>query len=88
MSPGGTSHTSPQLPDTINEFYKEHYGTNPSADMLAHLRRELIHGALRLIVGGSFANAHKIGCVTKCADDIWRLWLLRLILHSADYKEK
>lgn len=56
--------------------------------MLAHLRRELIHGALRLIVGGSFANAHKIGCVTKCADDIWRWWLLRLILHSADYKEK
>jgi len=78
----------PQLPDTINEFYMEHYGKPPSADMLAHLKRELIHGALRFIVGGTFADAHKNGRITKCGDGILRRWLLRLILHSADYKEK
>jgi len=77
-----------QLPDTINEFYMEHYGTTPSADMLAHLKRELIHGALRLIVGGTFADAQNNGRITECADGILRRWLLRLILHSADYKEK
>ena len=78
----------PQLPDTINEFYVKHYGIAPSTDMLAHLKRELIHGALRLIVGGTFADAHNNGRITKCGDDIWRRWFLRLILHSADYKEK
>ena len=77
-----------QLPDTINEFYMEHYGTTPSADMLAHLKRELIQGALRLIVGGPFADAQNNGRITKCGDDILRRWFLRLILHSADYKEK
>lgn len=66
----------------------EHYGTTPSADMLAHLKRELIQGALRLIVGGTFADAQNNGRTTECADGILRRWFLRLILHSADYKEK
>lgn len=66
----------------------KHYNTTPSADMLAHLKRELIHGALRLLFGGTFADAQKNGRITKCGDDIWRQWFLRLILHSADYKEK
>ena len=78
----------PQLPDKINEFYMEHYGTTPSADMLAHLKRELIHGTLRLIVGGTFADAQNNGQITKCGDNVWWHWLLWLILHSADYKEK
>ena len=42
-----------QLPDTINEFYMEHYGTTPLADMLTHLKQELIQVALRLIVGAA-----------------------------------
>lgn len=66
----------------------EHYGANPSTDMLAHLKRELIHGALRLIMGGTFADAQKNGRLTKCGDGILRRWFPRLILHSADYKEK
>lgn len=56
--------------------------------MLTHLGRELTHGVLRLILSGSFADAHKNYRQIKCGDDVLRRWLLRLILHSADYKEK
>jgi len=56
--------------------------------MLAHLKRELIHGSLRLVFGGGFADAKKNGRVTLCADDVLRRWILEVILHSADYMEK
>ena len=56
--------------------------------MLTHLGRELTHAVLRLILGGSFADAHKHSRRVKCGDNIWRRWLLLLLLHSADYKEK
>ena len=56
--------------------------------MIAHLKRELIHGSLRLVVGGAFADAKKNGRVTKCADDVLRCWFLEVVLHSADYIEK
>ena len=77
-----------QLPDAIKEFYKEHYDVYPNADMMAHLKRELIHASLRLVFGGAFADAKKNGRVTRCADDVLRRWLLEVILHSADYMEK
>lgn len=80
--------THPQLPDTIKEFYFKHYNTYPNADMIAHLKRELIHGSLRLVVGGAFADAKKNGRITKCADDVLRRWFLEVVLHSADYIEK
>ena len=56
--------------------------------MLTHLGWELTHRVLRLILGGSFADAHKTPQCTKCGDGIIRHWLLELLLHSADYKEK
>ena len=56
--------------------------------MLTHLGRELTQGVLRLILGGSFANAHKHPQCIRCGDSVLRRWLLRLLLHSADYKEK
>ena len=77
-----------KLPDSIKEFYQEHYGRDPNADMLAHLGRELTHGVLRLILGGSFADVHKNSRCVKCGDGVCRRWLLELLLHSADYKEK
>ena len=77
-----------QLPDSIKEFYFEHYGEYPNAQTLAHLKRELIHGSLRLVFGGAFADAKKNGRFTLCADNILRRWFLDVILHSADYMEK
>jgi len=56
--------------------------------MLTHLGRELTHAVLRLILGGSFVDAHKHSRRVKCGDNVWRRWLLRLLLHMADYKEK
>ena len=77
-----------QLPDSIKEFYYEHYEVYPAADMLAHLKQELIHASLWLVFHGSFADAQKNGWITRCADDIVRHWVLELIFHSADYMEK
>jgi len=56
--------------------------------MLTHLGRELTHAVLRLVLGGSFADTHKHSRCVKCGDGVLRRWLLRLLLHSADYKEK
>jgi len=56
--------------------------------MLAHLKRELLHGSLRLVLAGAFADAKKNGRTTLCADDILRHWFLEVILHSADYMDK
>lgn len=78
----------PTLPDTIKEFYQKHYKRDPSAEMLTHLGRELTHGVLRLILGGTVADAHKNPRRVRCGDNVLRRWLLRLLLHSADYKEK
>lgn len=77
-----------QLPDTIKEFYKEQYSVYLNADMLAHLKHELIHGSLRLVLGGMFADAKKNGRVTQCADEVLRRWFLEVVFHSADYMEK
>ena len=82
------SQAKPQLPDSIKEFYQKHYGIDPTAEMLTHLGRELTHAVLRLILSGSFADAHKHNRCVKCGDNVWRRWLLRLLLHSADYPEK
>lgn len=61
---------------------------DPNSDMLTHLGRELTQGVLRLILGGSFADACKNFRRVKCGDNVLRRCLLRLLLHSADYKEK
>ena len=74
--------------DTIKEFYWEHYKKEPSAEMLTYLGRELTHGVLRLILGGSFVDACKNLRKVKCGDKILCCWLLELLLHSVDYKEK
>jgi hypothetical protein len=76
------------LPDLIKEFYHKHYSISPSADTLAHLKQELVHASLRLVLGGAFADAKKNGQITRCADNIWRHWFLEVVLHSADYMEK
>ena len=60
----------------------------PNADMLTHLKWELIHGALQLVLGGAFVDTKKNGRITRCADEILRRWFLEVIFHSSDYIEK
>lgn len=61
---------------------------SPNDDMLAHLKRELIHGLLRLALGGAFADAKKNGRFVECADAILRRYFLEVLLHSGDYIDK
>ena len=46
--------------------------------MLTHLGRELTHGVLRLVLGGSFADAHKNCRTVKCGDNVLRRCLIDL----------
>jgi hypothetical protein len=72
----------------IKEFYYKKYGKQPGADIMAHLKRELIHSSLQLVLGGAFADAKRNGHVTKSADNILRCWFPDVVLHSTDYIEK
>ncbi|KAI0076041.1 hypothetical protein K474DRAFT_1685008 [Panus rudis PR-1116 ss-1] len=63
-------------------------GAGPSADLLTHCRRELIHGVWRLLLDDEFLEAYRHGMVIRCADGILRCVYPRVFTYSADYPEK
>jgi len=64
------------------------YKRVPPTDILAYVKRELVHRVLRLMFGGRFCDAHANGVITECADQIARLWFPWLVCHSTDYPER
>lgn len=77
-----------QLPDSFHDFYLHLTGTAPSADILTHCRRELIHAVWRLLLDKEFMEAYTHGVVIKCADGVTRRVYPRILTYSADYPEK
>ncbi|KAF7374197.1 GLOBIN domain-containing protein [Mycena sanguinolenta] len=63
----------PSLPDSIKDFYRNLYKVAPSADVLAHLKRELIHAVWDMLLTPEFIHAYIHGIVVKCYDGIERL---------------
>jgi hypothetical protein len=59
-----------------------------TADMLRHLKRELIHAVWVLLMDDDFMEAYVHGLVTALADGVERLSFPRFFIHSADYPEK
>ena len=48
-----TQHSEPtQIDDAFADFYMKMYHQVPSADVLTHVKRELVHSVLRLMFGG------------------------------------
>jgi hypothetical protein len=77
-----------QLPDSVKDFYRENFGVAPSADILAHLKRELMHAVWDLLLTPEFIHAYVNGLVVKCYDGVERLVFPRLFTYGADYPEK
>uniref|UniRef100_A0A0W0FPN8 Uncharacterized protein n=1 Tax=Moniliophthora roreri TaxID=221103 RepID=A0A0W0FPN8_MONRR len=79
----------PSLPDSFQDFYKEHFERLAPDSVLRHCKRELI----MLIWGLLFLNpdfivAYLYGILMHCADDVIRLIFPQLFTHTADYVEK
>lgn len=77
-----------QLPDSIKDFYRDKFGFAPSADIMAHLKRELMHGIWDLLLSPEFIHAYVHGIVVKCYDGIERLIFPRFFTYGADYPGK
>ncbi|KAJ7649404.1 hypothetical protein DFH06DRAFT_996491 [Mycena polygramma] len=48
----------PSLPDSLKDFYRATFGAPPTADMMAHLKRELMHGIWDLLISPEFIHAY------------------------------
>ncbi|KAF8229747.1 hypothetical protein L208DRAFT_1162408, partial [Tricholoma matsutake] len=76
------------LPDTIQDFYKENFGTTASQATLTHLKWELMHAIWELILNNKFMEAYEHGIAIKCPDGILQQFYPRFFMYSVDYLEK
>lgn len=77
-----------QLPDSIKDFYRNVFKIAPSSDVLAHLKRELMHAVWDLLLTPEFIHAYVHGIIIKCYDGIERRVFPRFFTYGADYPEK
>lgn len=84
----GARTKSIQLPDEIQDAYREEFGVPPPAEYLTHLKRELMHAVWDLLLTVEFIHAYLHGVVIKCYDGVTRRIFPRFFTYSADYPEK
>jgi hypothetical protein len=77
-----------QLPDTFHDYFQKLTGSAPSADVLTHCRRELMHAIWRLLLDDEFLKAYEHGIVIECEDGVLRRFYPQIFTYSADYPEK
>ena len=77
-----------QLDDSLQDFYKSTFGEPATADILTHLRRELIQAVWRILLDDDFMDAYENGIVIMFPDGILRRLFPRFFTYSADYPEK
>ena len=56
--------------------------------MLTHLRRELAHAVLHLLLDDDLMHAYTDGEAIKLFDQVMRAMFPRFLFYSADYPEK
>ncbi|KAJ7330330.1 hypothetical protein DFH08DRAFT_926009 [Mycena albidolilacea] len=78
----------PKLPDDFFDWFTGETGHAPSAEVLTHCRRELMHAVWRLLLDNEFLEACKHGIVIECPDGISQRFYFRFFTYSADYPEK
>jgi hypothetical protein len=64
------------------------YGKVATAAMLTHLRRELAHAILGLLLDDDLMKAYTDGEAMKLFDEIIRALFPRFMFYCADYPEK
>lgn len=77
-----------QLDDAIQDMYRKEYGTSATAEVLAHLRRELMQGIWKLLLDDDLKKACTEGIALKFPDGVTRRLFVRIFTYSADYPEK
>jgi hypothetical protein len=70
------------------DFVRSVTGTTPPKELLTFCKRELMHGAWRLLLDNEFKEGWTHGWVVKCADGVTRRIFPRIFTYSADYPEK
>ncbi|KAJ7116153.1 hypothetical protein C8R43DRAFT_1138022 [Mycena crocata] len=78
----------PSLPDSLKDFYRNLFGVAASSDVLAHLKRELMHAIWDLLLTPKFIHAYVHGIIIKCYDGVERRIFPRFFTYGADYPEK
>ena len=64
-----------KLGDDIQEFYEKKFGKVATAPMLTHLRCELSHAVLRLLLDDDLLHAYTDGEAIKLYDgEMWALF--------------
>ncbi|KAK7444353.1 hypothetical protein VKT23_015366 [Stygiomarasmius scandens] len=87
----GESHIAyiPSLPQTIKNAYKKIYGVLPTADVLSHLKQELMQAVWNVLLNDpSLLEAFVNGLILPCIDGITRRFMIRWFTYAADYPEK
>nr|GAT47145.1 predicted protein [Mycena chlorophos] len=77
-----------QLPDTIRDTYREHYGCEMPDEVFRHLKRDLMHQIWELLLSDDFMEAYDNGIKIRCWDGLVRLVFPRFFIYGADYPEK
>ncbi|KAK7063419.1 GLOBIN domain-containing protein, partial [Favolaschia claudopus] len=80
--------TTFNLPPEFKDFYFKEFGVAPSADVLAHMKRELFHRCWDILLCPDFIHAWLHGLEVRCFDGILRRLFPRFFSYSADYPEK
>ncbi|TFK50717.1 hypothetical protein OE88DRAFT_1630361 [Heliocybe sulcata] len=78
----------PKLPDSFFDYFLGLTGQGPSADMITHCRREIMHAVWRILLDDDFMHAYEHGMVITCSDGVMRRVFPRIFTYSADYPEK
>ncbi|KAK7020396.1 hypothetical protein R3P38DRAFT_3549619 [Favolaschia claudopus] len=76
------------MPNEFHDWYIAATGEGPSAEVLAHCRRELMHAVWAKILDDDFMDIYEHGIVIECHDGISRRFYPRFFTYSADYPEK
>ncbi|KAF8212297.1 hypothetical protein K438DRAFT_1560277, partial [Mycena galopus ATCC 62051] len=80
--------TNLQLPNSFEDVYRTQFGAAPTAAVLTHLKRELMHRIWDLLLTPEFIHAWVHGIVIKCYDGVVRRIFPRFFTYGADYPEK
>ncbi|KAG9082831.1 hypothetical protein FS749_006541 [Ceratobasidium sp. UAMH 11750] len=78
----------PSLPDSVKDEITKLNKQPPSASLITHLRRELMHAVMQELLDAEFLQAWQHGIVIKCADGRTRRVFPRIFTYSADYPER
>ena len=78
-----------KLPDSVLQEYTAFFGEPPIAEMVSHLKRELMQAIWALLLNcADFLHAYVHGIVILCADGIQCFVFPQFFTYSADYPKQ